>query len=258
MESVLPDIALSNFLILLSAAMAGGVANALAGGGTFLVFPALIFSGVGAVSANATSAATMLPGSMASTWVYSKGSPYDPKLVRVLLAVSVLGGIAGSTLLLLTPNDRFAQMVPYLMISAAVVFTFSEQIKRLASKHPATHTRWLPMVACQFVISVYGGYFGAGMGVLMIVLFVMTANLDVQQSAALRFYCGLGINTLAVSIFAWRGLVVWKLSIPMAAAAIVGGYWGAHAVRRMTQVTARRAVLVYAWVTSVWLLVRNS
>lgn len=242
----------------MSAALAGGVANALAGGGTFLVFPALIFSGVDAVAANATSAATMLPGATASAWVYSKGSPYDARLVRTLLAVSVLGGITGSSLLLLTPSDRFARLVPYLMMSAALVFTFSEQIKRLASKHPATRTRWIPMVVCQYAISTYGGYFGAGMGVLMIVLFVMTANLDVQQSAALRFYCGLGINVLAVSIFAWRGLVVWKLSIPMAVAAVVGGYWGAHAVRRMTQLTARRAVLVYAWVTSVWLLVRNS
>jgi uncharacterized membrane protein YfcA len=113
------------------------------------------------------------------------------------------------------------------------------------------------MLVSHFLISIYGGYFGAGMGVLMIVVFVMTAHLEVQASAALRFYAGLGINALAVVIFASRGLVEWKLSIPMSIAAIAGGYWGARAVRRMTVITARRAVLLYAWVTTLWLFIRT-
>jgi uncharacterized membrane protein YfcA len=94
------------------------------------------------------------------------------------------------------------------------------------------------------------------MGVLMIVLFLLTANLDVLQSAALRFYCTLGINGLAVAIFATRGVVEWRLSIPMAVAAVTGGYMGAHLVRKMSPEIARRAVLVFAWVMSVWLLIR--
>lgn len=256
MDDTLPDTSLTNFLLLLSAALAGGLANALAGGGTFLVFPALVFAGLDPIVANATSAASMLPGGAASAWVYSKGSRYEPRLLRWLMLASVAGGITGSTLLLLTPSDRFARVVPYLMLSAAVVFTFADPIGRFAARHALAGTRMVPLVAGHYLISVYGGYFGAGMGVLMIVLFLLAAQLDVLQSAALRFYCALGINAFAVGIFTVRGLIVWKLSVPMAVAAVGGGYWGAYAVRRMSGVLARRAVLVYAWITSFWLLFR--
>ena len=242
--------------MLFSAALIGGTANALAGGGTFLVFPALLLAGLDPIVANATSAATMFPGGVASAWVYGRSTVYDKTLLRPLMAASIAGGIVGSVLVLLTPSSRFALLVPYLMLSAAVVYSFSERIARAASAHITERTRWVPLIAGHFLISIYGGYFGAGMGVLMIVVFFLTANLDVQQSAALRFYCALGINAFAVVIFAARGLVEWQLSIPMAVAAVAGGYWGAHLVKKMSLATARRAVLVYAWVISVWLLVR--
>ncbi|MEP7355187.1 MAG: sulfite exporter TauE/SafE family protein [Acidobacteriota bacterium] len=253
-------VSLSHFALLLTVALIGGIANALAGGGTFLVFPTLMLSGLDAIVANATSAATMLPGGAASAWVYRKGSEYDRKLLRWLIAMSILGGITGSILVLLTPSARFAKMVPYLMLSAALVFTFSGQIQRAAASHISDKVRgsinWVPLIIGHYLISAYGGYFGAGMGVLMIVLYTLTANLDVQQSAALRFYCTLGINGPAVMIFALRGAVDWKLSIPMAIAAVAGGYWGAHLVRKMSVLTARRAVLVFAWAISIWLLLR--
>ena len=252
----LPDISISSFLLLLSTALIGGLANALAGGGTFLVFPALVFTGLDPIVANATSAATMLPGGAASAWGYRKGSVYDQRMLRALMAASIAGGITGSVLVLLTPSARFARLVPYLMLSAALVFTFSKQIAQAAASHISDRTKWVPLITGHYLISVYGGYFGAGMGVLMIVLFLLTANLNVHQSAALRFYCTLGINGLAVSIFAMRGVVEWRLSIPMALAAVTGGYLGAHLVRRMSAEAARRAVLVFAWVISVWLLVR--
>jgi uncharacterized membrane protein YfcA len=252
----LPDISIPSLLLLLSTALIGGIANALAGGGTFLVFPALVLTGLDPIVANATSAATMLPGGAASAWVYRRGSVYDRTLLRALMAASIAGGITGSVLVLLTPSARFARVVPYLMLSAALVFTFSKQIARAASAHISDRTQWVPLIAGHYLISVYGGYFGAGMGVLMIVLFLLTANLDVLQSAALRFYCTLGINGLAVAIFATRGVVEWRLSIPMAVAAVTGGYMGAHLVRKMSPEIARRAVLVFAWVMSVWLLIR--
>lgn len=242
--------------MLLSTALIGGVANALAGGGTFLVFPALVLAGLDPIVANATSAATMLPGGAASAWVYRRGSNYDKRLLRALIAASMAGGITGSILVLLTPSARFARLVPYLMVSAAIVFSFSGQIARAAARHTSKDTRWVPLIVGHYLISVYGGYFGAGMGVLMIVLFMLTANMDVQQSAALRFYCTLGINGLAVTIFALRHAIEWQLSLPMAVAAVAGGYWGARLVKRMSVDTARRAVLVYAWVISIWLFFR--
>jgi uncharacterized membrane protein YfcA len=199
----------------------------------------------------------MFPGGVASAWVYRKGSNYDPALLRGLIAASIAGGILGSVLVLLTPSARFARLVPYLMLSAAVVFTFSEQLARAAAAHVSGATRWAPLLTGQFLISIYGGYFGAGMGVLMIVLYALTANMDVQESAALRFYTSLAINGPAVVIFALRGVIVWQLSIPMAVAAVIGGYWGARLVRRMSVSAARYAVLVYAWGISLWLLLRN-
>lgn len=253
---ILPDISLTSWLMLLSAALIGGLANALAGGGTFLVFPALLLAGLDPIVANATSAATMLPGGAASAWVYRKGSNYEAKFLQALMLASMAGGITGSLLVLWTPSARFARLVPYLMLSAALIFSFSGKIARGAAAHISDRIRWTPLIVGQYLISVYGGYFGAGMGVLMIVLFTLTANMDVQQSAALRFYCTLGINGLAVGIFAWRGAVVWPVSIPMAVAAVAGGYLGAHLVRRLSVETARRAVLVYAWVISVWLFFR--
>jgi hypothetical protein len=247
-------------LLLLTVALIGGAINALAGGGTFLVFPTLILSGLDPIVANATSAATMLPGGAASAWVYRKGSAYSAKLIRWLILASIAGGISGSVLVLLTPTARFAKMVPYLMLSAALVFTFSKQIQQTAKRFMAdatsTQIRWVPLIVGHYLISIYGGYFGAGMGVLMIVLFLLTAHLDVLQSAALRFYCTLGINGPAVLIFAARGVVSWKVAVPMAIAAIAGGYLGAHLVKRLSIETARRAVLVFAWAISVWLLVR--
>lgn len=126
----MPDVPLTTFLLLLGAALLGGLANALAGGGTFLVFPALLFAGLDSVVANATSAGAMLWGGVASAWVYRVGSVYEPKLLRGLMAASVVGGVTGSVLLLLTPSDRFSRMVPFLMLGAALVFTFSDQLSR--------------------------------------------------------------------------------------------------------------------------------
>jgi len=106
-------------------------------------------------------------------------------------------------------------------------------------------------------IAIYGGYFGAGMGVLMIVLFLIAAHIGVQESAGLRMWCATGVNTLAVAAFIAKGIVVWRVAIPMLVCTLIGGYWGAHAVQKLTAETARRAVLVFAWTLSLWLLVRS-
>jgi uncharacterized protein len=249
------ELALTHWLLLPATALIGGMANALAGGGTFLVFPALLLTGLDPIFANATSAATMLPGGAASAWVYRKGSQYSSPLLRGLILASIAGGIVGSVLVLLTPSDRFARLVPYLMLGATLVFTFAKQLTRAATPTNGA-MKWTPLWIGHFLISVYGGYFGAGMGVLMIVLFALTAKQDVQQSAALRFYCTLGINGPAVAIFAFRQVVAWQLSIPMALAAISGGFLGARLVRRLAPETARRAVLAYAWAITLWLLLR--
>jgi uncharacterized membrane protein YfcA len=228
----------------------------------FLVFPALVMAGLPPISANATASAVTLPGGMASAWVYRARRDASGKLAATLIAVSLAGSIGGSTLLLATPNARFAKLVPWLMLGAAVVFSLAAPIRRFAEAHTprgdrGARTHGVLLALGQFCIAVYGGYFGAGMGVLMIVLFLVTANLDVQASAGLRLWSATAVNLLAVGIFAWKGIVEWRVGIPMLMAAVVGGYVGAHAVQRVSVTVARRAVLVYAWVTGIWLLVRS-
>jgi uncharacterized protein len=244
--------------MLLAAATAAGVANALAGGGTFLTFPALVFAGVDPVAANATSSVITLPGGIASALVYRGTTPITTRLFATLVAISVAGGVAGSQLLLHTPSERFSKLVPYLMLAASLVFSLSGRLRAYAGAHAAAgRTNVGLLITGTSIIAIYGGYFGAGMGVLMIVLFLIAAQLDVQKSAALRMWCATGVNTLAVATFIVRGIIVWRVAIPMLICTLAGGYWGAHGVRRLSPETARRAVLVFAWTMSVWLLIRS-
>jgi uncharacterized protein len=250
-----------SWIILLAAALVGGVVNALAGGGMFLIFPALIMAGVPPISANATASAVTLPGGIASAWVYRSRRDADHEasrnLAATLIAVSLAGSLGGSVLLLATSNARFAKLVPWLMLGAALVFSLSGPIRKFAEAHTSARRHRALLALGQFFIAIYGGYFGAGMGVLMIVLFLVTANLDVQASAGLRLWSATAVNLLAVGIFAWRGIVEWRVGLPMLLAAVVGGYLGAHAVQRLSVTVARRTVLVYAWATGIWLLVRS-
>jgi hypothetical protein len=240
---------------LLAAATLAGIANALAGGGTFMIFPALVFAGIDPIMANATSSVITMPGGIASALVYRR--PVTGKLFWTLVLISVTGGVAGSQLLLHTPSERFSKLVPYLMIGAALVFSFSGQLRRFAGTRSSGRVHSGSLYLGTLAISIYGGYFGAGMGVLMIVLFLLAAHIGVQESAGLRMWCATGVNTLAVAAFIAKGIVVWPVAIPMLICTLAGGYWGAHAVKRLTAETARRIVLVFAWTMSLWLLVRS-
>jgi uncharacterized membrane protein YfcA len=246
-----------SWTILIAASLTGGMVNALAGGGMFLIFPALVMAGVPPISANATASAVTLPGGIASAWVYRAQNTASAKFLGTLIAVSLAGSLSGSTLLLMTSNARFAKVVPWLMLGAALVFSLAEPIRKFAEKHTSAKQHGVLLNVGQFFITVYGGYFGAGMGVLMIVLFLVTANLNVQASANLRLWSATTVNLLAVAIFSWRGIVQWRVAVPMLLAAIAGGYLGAHAVKGLSVARVRQAVLVYAWATGVWLLVRS-
>ena len=203
-----------------------------------MIFPALVFAGVDPIMANATSSVITMPGGIASALVYRR--PLIGKLFWILIVISVAGGVAGSQLLLHTSSEQFAKIVPYLMIGASLIFTFSDQLRNFASARSAGNVNTPLLYTGTLAISIYGGYFGAGMGVLMIVLFLITAHIGVQESAGLRMWCATGVNTLAVAAFILKGIVVWRVAIPMLVCTLIGGYWGAHAVRRLTPNAARR------------------
>lgn len=244
------------YLILLAAALIGGASNALAGGGTFLTFPALLLSGVAPVKANATASLVLLPGAFASAWVYRDTLKNTaPKSFGLLSAASLIGSLAGSALLLMTSNSTFSNLVPWLLLIATAVFTLAPWIRKFAARQHG-HKSMAGLLAGQLVISVYGGYFGAGMGVLMIALYLIATNLDVQSASGLRMVCACIINTLAVAIFAWRGALDYKVGLPMLVLGVIGGYIGAIMVKRLNAERARIAILIYAWTLTVWFFAR--
>ncbi|MDE3194771.1 MAG: sulfite exporter TauE/SafE family protein [Acidobacteriota bacterium] len=244
------------FFILLAAAFLGGISNALAGGGTFLVFPALLLGGIAPVQANATASLVLLPGAFASVWVYRDtviGSKRS--FLMVMSAASLVGSLLGSILLLSTSNATFASLVPWLLLIATGVFTIAPWLRKIAaSKHG--HQSLVGLIVGQAVISVYGGYFGAGMGVLMIALYLVVTSLEVHAASGLRMLCSVVINILAVIIFAWRGALVYSAGIPMLIAGIAGGYAGALWVKRLNANHARIAILAYAWALTAWFFLK--
>jgi uncharacterized protein len=242
-------------VLLLLAAFGGGAANALAGGGMFLVFPALLLAGVASVRANATASLVMVPGAFVSAWVYRRTlDGVSGSLLTRLLIVSIAGSAAGSVLLLGTTNGQFSNLVPWLLLIAALVFSLAP---RLRAEKPARHQSVAWLLAGQIVISVYGGYFGAGMGILMVALLLVTTRMDLQAATGIRLVCATAVNLLAVALFAWRGALDWKLGLPMLAAGIVGGYLGAHVVRRLNENAVRSAILVYAWGLTAYFFARQ-
>lgn len=245
------------FLLLLLVAALGGAVNALAGGGTFLVFPALLFAGVAPVTANATSSLVLLPGIIASAWVYRDTMRgMTPSFLTWMSIASLAGSMAGSFLLLHTSNSTFSKLVPWLLFTAAVVFSAAPWIRRVAQSKTGGDPSLPALVAGQFAIAAYGGYFGAGMGVLMLALYLAFANLEVHAASGLRTVCAAAINALAVIIFAARGALDYKLGMPMLVAGIAGGYWGAHSVKKLDPQKARLSILIYAWAMTAYFFAR--
>jgi uncharacterized membrane protein YfcA len=242
-------------VLLLLAALVAGVANALAGGGTFITFPALLFTGMASVKANATASLVMVPGGIASAWVYRRTVAQQPRgLVLQLLGVSLVGSAAGSLLLLHTANATFSSLVPWLLLVAAAVFSAAPWLRRMAAKFGGSKSIPL-LLAGQCCIAIYGGYFGAGMGVLMTALFLAVSSMDVQSASGVRLVCATSVNLLAVVIFALKGAIVWNPGVPMLIAGIAGGYVGARVMRRLSERAVRTAILVYAWGLTVYFFV---
>ena len=244
-------------LILITAAFLGGASNALAGGGTFLVFPALLWAGVAPVKANAMCSLVLLPGVFTSTWVYRDWvRKVEPPLLLRMSAASLVGSAIGAVLLMTTSNATFSDLVPWLLLLAATVFTASPKLREVAERSRAGESTAALLIG-QTIISIYGGYFGAGMGVLMVGLYLIASQLDLSASTGLRMICTSVVNTLAVAIFAWRGALDYTVGMPMLVAGVAGGFLGAKAVKRLDSRHARLAILIYAWGLTAWFFVRK-
>lgn len=245
------------YLIVLAAGFVGGVCNALAGGGQFLMFPALLLAGVSPVKANATGSLVVLPGVIVSTWIYRGTLPkIGWPLIWKLMIMSAIGASLGSILLLMTPDATFTRFVPWLLLLATMIFSFASRLVKTPLP-PGAHQPLFGLLAGQLVIMIYGGYFGAGMGILLISLYLLTTPFDVQTSKGIRTLGPAVANLLAVILFASKGALDYKTGIPMMLACVTGGYTGAHAVNLLRESTVRRVILIYAWILTAWFFVRT-
>jgi uncharacterized protein len=238
------EYSLGTYLLATAAALAAGAINSIAGGGTVLTFPALL-TALPPVYANATSTVSLLPGSTAGAWGFRREVHSVRKQLVYLIPPSIFGGVLGAYLVVLFPA-KFDRIFPWLMLTATLLFLLQQPLqRRFGTPQSPEHARpFLPfIIACQFLIAFYGGYFGAGIGILMLSTLGFMGFADIHRVNGAKTVLSSIINAVSVVIFVADGLVVWALAIPMGMAAVVGGYAGARLARRLSKETVRRVVI---------------
>lgn len=240
---------------LLVAAFCGAALNAVAGGGSFLTFPALLLAGLGPIAANATSTVALWPGSVGSAWGYRSHLSEIRRWLLPLGLISLAGGWAGARLLLRTGDARFAQLIP-LLLGGATLLLALQRAPAAAPSHPAAvPPRRAPLallLLAQAAIAVYGGFFGGGIGILMLAAFAWLGLPDLHAANGLKSVLGAAINGVAVVVLAVGGQVDWRRALPMLLAAWAGGYWGARAARRLPALWLRRGVVAVGAALTLW------
>lgn len=242
---------MDNLLIALAAGLLGGAINAIAGGGSFITFPALVLAGLPPVAANQTGAIALLPGSLASTAAYRREiRAFQHARLPLLLASTLLGGGAGAVLLLVTPTKIFDLAIPWVVLLGALTFAFGKAIQARVSSVD-TPMRPLPVACFQFVLGAYGGYFGGAVGIMMMAGWVVLGLGDVRTLNGLKNLMVAAARLAAVLIFAVWGHVYWHMGLPMMAATVVGGYLGAWVTRFLSATMLRNIIaLIFFAVTA--------
>jgi uncharacterized membrane protein YfcA len=236
--------------LLFVAAALGGALNSVAGGGSFIAFPALVFAGVPEVAANATNSVALWPAGVASAVAYRNDMPKGRALVTTLVVASFVGSTAGAALLLKTAESTFVQLIPWLLLMAAALFSFGPRLTaRFRASSPAdVGARGLAAIGlAQTVIALYGGYFGGGMGILMLAALSLVGMTNIHAMNALKTILGAVINGVAIALFIAAGAVAWRPGSVMIVGGIAGGYAGAWAARRMDPKRVRPFVAFVAW-----------
>ncbi len=249
---------LLNAGLLFVAALIAGALNAVAGGGSFLSFPSLIFAGVPQVPANATNTVALWPGTLASVGAYRRELGAQRRELILLGPTSLIGGLVGAILLLLTPENAFQRLLPYLLLMATIVFILGPRVtawvrgrsKRavgLEAINARPPLRTLVVISmAQLAIAIYGGYFGGGIGILMLATLGLMGMENIHEMNALKTALTSLINGIAVVTFIIAGAVFWAQALLMIVAAIIGGYGGAAYARRLDPKLVRAFVIVIA------------
>ena len=232
-------------IFLFFAGALGGALNAVAGGGSFISFPALLFSGVEPIAANATNTVALWVGVTASTGAYRRHLDLSRRVMIPMVITSLIGGVAGAFLLLKTPAQTFLHVLPWLMLGATLLFVLGPRLSRSTNGLSADiSTRALAFATVfELVVAVYGGYFGGGIGILNLAMLAVVGMTDIHAMNALKVVLGGIINGVAVVTFIVAGAVVWKQAGVMIAGAMLGGYAGAHYAQKLPQQWIRAFVI---------------
>jgi len=244
------ELHMDSAVFLFLAAMIAGTLNAVAGGGSFISFPALLFLRVPPVAANATNTVALWPGLAASTLAYLKRLNVPLRLLIPLLVTSIAGGWAGALLLLKTPQHTFLHLVPWLLLCGTLLFAFGNSIRTIAGKsaasddlHAASWTAIAVSSLVELLVAIYGGYFGAGIGFVILGMLTALGMRDIHAMGAIRTLLAATINAIAVLTFILAGAVLWRECAVMVAGALTGGWFGAHYAQKADPRKVRACVI---------------
>jgi hypothetical protein len=248
-------------LTILAAAFAAGSINAIAGGGTLVSFPALLGIGLTGQQANVTSTLALWPGSIAGFWGHREDLAGTRAFALRLVPPSLIGGALGGWLMLVTPQRLFDQLVPWLILAATVLLVANDPVNRVLKRlgsHNRTPGWWAGAMVFQFIVGIYGGYFGAGIGILMLAALSLLGLTDIHQMNGLKNFLALCMNGVAIFAFLLAeylrhpGNVKWALVGMMAVAAGLGGLFGSHMAHRVGRTAVRVGVITIGFVLSAW------
>jgi uncharacterized protein len=240
-----------SLVLLTLAAFVAGILNAVAGGGAFIAFPALIFAGMPALNANASSTVALFPGQFSSAFAYrSDIRGIEEFSITMFLVLSLIGGLLGALLLLVTPADVFRQLVPWLLLFATLVFILGNFAPASATTRFRLGRRAVLVV--QFLIACYGGYFGGGIGFLMLAALTLFGMRDIHAMNGMKILMGTMMNATAVATFVIAGIVHWPETIGMAVASFIGGYIGVIGAKRVNQTLLKGFVAIVATAMTIY------
>ena len=248
---------------LFAAAFVAGVLNAVAGGGSFISFPALLFTAMPPINANATNTAALWPGTVASTGAYRREFTGEiRKLLPPLVAASLLGGLLGAGLLLRTPQATFMRLVPWLLLVATSLFASSGRVSAWIREHSvrltgSTRLATAGGVLLQLLIAVYIGFFGAGVGILVLAMLALMGVQNIHAMNGMRVLLVSVANAVAIISFVVAKVIFWPQALLMLVGASLGGYGGAYFARRMNPKRVRQFVIVVGFAMSAYFFIRR-
>ena len=248
-----------NAIFLFFAGALGGAINAVAGGGSFVAFPALLFTGVPPVPANATNTLALWVGTTASGGAYRMKLNIPRRVMIPLIVTSVIGGLAGAVLLIRTPAQTFLRVLPWLLLGATLLFAFGKHLTGRISagiSHDSSNAAVVGASIFELFVAVYGGYFGGGIGIMNLAMFAALGMTDIHAMNKLKVLLGGVINGAAVLTFVMARAILWPQALVMTAGSLIGGISSAHYAQKLPQAWIRRFVILVGCAMTIYFFIR--